>query len=266
MTRSFSSTRSVEGLSVKAKSIQGVVSSTDNDCGAGSNPLVVIVGWVMAKQKHVSKYADVYNKLGCPTLTITPSILHSWNVLSYNAYTSRVIRNLDANYNGPIVFHLLSGSSYIILPYYTQNVDNIKNITLKGIVFDCGPVQFGYESGKAAAKQMLDNGEMNRLSYCIATCAGILMYKIKGSKIRQELSDAMISPALQTVPQLYVYSDKDDVTPWKCVEETMRQQTEECGRDVDGVMFNGADHVKLLQHDGIKYNNCIQSFLERINH
>ncbi len=275
MYRSFSSTsregNCLKGVSLKAKSIGGLFTEANNNGPTVINkdgvnsPLVILVGWAMAKQRHVNKYSAVYNKLGCPTLSFTPSILHSWDVISHSKYTTNIMHFLNTNYSGPILFHLFSGASFIVLPHYTQNVHTYNNITLKGIVFDCGPVSSGYDSGEAAANISLQQGVLNRYTYYMAMIAGTIMDKLKGAKIRQRLDDAMIMPTVLSVPQLYLYCMNDPVMPVSRVKDIMRQQREECGRDdIEGIAFDGGNHVRLLQSDGIKYNNCIQSFLERI--
>ena len=225
--------------------------------------LIVMVGWIMGKQKHLAKYAQLYNDLGYPTLTLEPSIFHFWDILSSSTYTTKVIRLLDDSFRGSIALHLPSGSANVILPTFTQNAASFKNIELKGIVFDCGPALFSYESGTAAAKTLYKGGGMSTLSYLSANAVGITVEKLKGAKIRRETEIALRTPVL-SVPQLYLYSDSDPVVPPERVQRVMEEQRELRRPHVEGVLFEGAPHVRLALSQPDLYRNKIESFLARI--
>ena len=172
-------------------------------------------------------------------------------------------RILENTYNGPIVFHLFSISSTILLPYFTAAVANLKNIQLKGVIFDSGPILFCHKTGVAAAKRVMEEGKMNKLAYYILITYGLITEALQGAKTREELSVTLKRQAL-AIPQLYLYSDQDPVTPVEWVEKVIREQRG-LGRTVEGAMFQKSNHVKLLQSEPVKYTNLITSFLNNIS-
>ena len=279
-SRRFSSWRTrLEPLAMKAGSIRGTVgiptrSSADNNHEAQSHaaisrkkrPLVVLSGWALAKRKHLHKYSDIYNSLGYPTLCIMPSLRHVLKLSSNENYSSDVMQILEKTYNGPIVFHLFSISSTILLPYITGIAvanNRTENIQLKGIIFDSGPIFYCHETAIAAASNLMEEGRINKLPYYFfITCSFLLEALQVAKKTREEFSEVLKRQAL-AVPQLYLYSDRDPVTPVEWVEKVMGEQRG-LGRTVEGVMFQGANHVKLLQSDPVKYINLITSFLNKI--
>ena len=244
----------------ETKSIQGIFRPSSLKQKVES-PLVVLVGWTRAKQKHVGKYAAVYESLGYPTLSLTPSLLHTLNVYSCEKYSRKIVKMLNDTYKGPFILHLFSGASTIVLPSFTQIAKNLEDLRLKGVVFDCGPGSFGKEAALAAGDAMLQGG-MPKLSYYTAISTFFLADKVKGVKVREEADKALKQPVL-SVPQLYLYSDIDPVLPTSKVERIMKEQ-KGLGRDVEGVLFKGATHVRLLQSEPDKYINRIAAFLRKI--
>ncbi len=270
-SRRFSSWRTrLEPLAKKADSIRGTVGipsvETDHDGGSSNNkPLVVLSGWALAKKKHLHKYSDIYNSLGYPTLCLMPSLTHVLKLSSNEKYSSNMTRLLENTYSGPIVFHLFSISSTILLPYFAgvAVANNLKNIQLKGIIFDSGPILFCHKTGVAAASNLMEEGRINKLAYYFfITCSFLLEALQVGAKTREEYSVALKRQAL-AVPQLYLYSDRDPVVPVEWVEKVIGEQRG-LGRTVEGVMFQRANHVKLLQSEPVKYTNLITSFLNNI--
>ncbi len=268
-SRRFSSWRTrLEPLAKKAGSIRGTVGipsvETDHDGGSSNNkPLVVLSGWALAKRKHLHKYSDIYNSLGYPTLCLMPSLTHAFKLSSNEKYSSDMTRILENTYSGPIVFHLFSISSTILLPYFTNAVANLKNIQLKGIIFDSGPILFCHKTGVAAARRVVEEGQMNKLVYYILITYGLITEALQGAKTRKEMSVALKRQAL-AVPQLYLYSDRDPVVPVEWVEKVIGEQRG-LGRTVEGVRFQKSNHVKLLQSEPVKYTNLITSFLNNIS-
>ena len=257
-----SSSDSLDILSRKAKYLRGRLRYPAPDAPK-AKPLVVLVGWVKATHKSLEKYAALYNTLGATTLSVIPSLLHVWNVSSYDKYTSNVFRTINTTYNGPILLHLFSGGAGVVLPSFTQITGELSNISLKGIVFDSGPTLFVREIGMAAAKATLAQGGMNRLMYYVAIGAGNIAEQLMGSSVRQDFAEALKRPAL-SVPQLYLYSNTDQVASMRRIEAVMEQQRV-FGREVEGVVFEGASHVRLLVSDPDKYIKHISSFMDKIS-
>ena len=268
--RQFSWKTTLEPLAdVKAGSIRGTVgipSASSAETYRSGKPLVVLSGWLFAKEKHLHKYSNIYNSLGYPTLCLapSPSLLHALKLASNKKYSSDVMQILENTYRGPIVFHLFSISPTILLPYFTDAANHLNNIQLKGIIFDSGPILFCRETAIAAASNLMEEGKMSKLAYSIFSTYCLLLDTLQvGAKTREEFS-VVLKRQVLAVPQLYLYSDRDPFSPMEWVEKVIGEQRG-LGRTVEGAMFQRANHVKLLQSEPVKYTNLITSFLNNIS-
>ncbi|XP_019894138.1 uncharacterized protein LOC101898099 isoform X2 [Musca domestica] len=78
------------------------------------NPLVLMMAWLLAKQKHLKKYAEIYTELGFDVMVvhITPWQL-LWPVKGTQVVASETIKFLENNKSyAPIVVHGFSVGAY----------------------------------------------------------------------------------------------------------------------------------------------------------
>lgn len=78
------------------------------------NPLVLMMAWLMAKQKHLKKYAEIYTELGFDVMVvqITPWQL-LWPTKGTQVVASETLKFLDNNKSyAPIVLHGFSVGAY----------------------------------------------------------------------------------------------------------------------------------------------------------
>jgi len=233
-------------------------------------PVALLVGWAASNLKVLSRYSTLYTKLGIPCLCVAPGILQIWSTKLGNTLTQNILRVLDSSLNDPcsLVLHLCSGASTVTLPVLTeQHSDSSSVLQTKAppvcVVFDSGPANFSYESGSAAAKLMYRQGGYNLLTYSIATSVGGITNALIGSKKRSELSSALGSSLLD-IPQLYLHSEADSVSPPSWVKAIAEKQIAK-GRDVTSHCWPDSEHVRhYLQHPQ-QYENLVFSFLKKCN-
>ena len=270
-TRFFSTVSSIDSslkvLSGGVTKLKGRVYSPSEDRGCiirhgNQLPLAVLVGWAASNHKALGKYAAVYDELGVPALCVTPSIFHVWSLSHSEKYTKNILKTIDSSFQWLLILHLFSGAANVILPTLTRRVHEYKNLSLKSVVFDCGPSLFSYESGMAAAKQVLDQGGFNKLTYNIARYTGQMVDIANGKRHREELDKAIRRPVL-SIPQLYLHSDEDTVCPVSRVEQVMEEQIK-MGRNVVSKRFSKAPHVRLLPTYPEEYRRHVTSFLQNV--
>ncbi|XP_037818554.1 uncharacterized protein LOC119608270 isoform X1 [Lucilia sericata] len=78
------------------------------------NPLVLMMAWLMAKQKHLKKYAEIYTELGFDVMVvhITPWQL-LWPVKGTQVVAAETLKFLESNKSyEPIVLHGFSVGAY----------------------------------------------------------------------------------------------------------------------------------------------------------
>ena len=57
----------------------------------GADVLVVLIGWWLAKQRHLSKYEPIWHIHGCATLSFLPNMANS----TFISETRQLLRNLE---------------------------------------------------------------------------------------------------------------------------------------------------------------------------
>ena len=231
-----------------------------------SNSIAVLAGWAMCSHRALGKYSQIYTELGIPSLCLTPSLLELWISRKGETLTMKIIDYLTRNKEPEaasidVVFHLFSGTPGIILPALTNRVlaAGSTNVNVKGIIIDSGPVEFVYMSGMRALQQ----AKLNKIVYYIAGLGGTTVNLLVGRKKRAELIGAMQSPALSSIPQLYLNSESDTVCPPERVKHLVQEQRG-MGRDVHHFSWSDSQHARLYLDHPIEYKSQIKSFLNTI--
>lgn len=235
---------------------------------SGKRPITLLVGWAASNLKVVGKYSTIYTKLGIPCLCVAPGILKIWSTKFGNAFTQNILHALDTSLKKPcsLVLHICSGGGTAIFPTFTeQHSDSSSLIWTKThpacVIFDSGPSNFSYESGTAAAKLMYKQGAYNLFTYSIASGVGILTNRLVGTRKRSELSSALESGLLD-MPQLYLHSAVDTVSPPSWVKAIVDKQVEK-GRDVSSHCWPDSEHVRHYLRHPDQYEREVVSFLKK---
>ena len=235
---------------------------------SGKRPITLLVGWAASNLKVVGKYSTIYTKLGIPCLCVAPGILKIWSTKLGNSFTQNILHALDTSLNKPcsLLLHVCSGGGTAVFPTFTeQQSDSSSLLQTKTrpacVIFDSGPSNFSYESGTAAAKLLYKQGAYNLFTYSIATGVGILTNKLVGTRKRSELSSALESKLLD-IPQLYLHSEVDAVSPPSWVKAVIDKQAE-MGRDVSSHCWPDSEHVRHYLKHPDQYEREVVSFLKK---
>lgn len=226
--------------------------------------LPVLVSWTGASHRALAKYGSLYTEQGLHTVCVVPSIFQMWSSVWGNALSSSVLRSINSSLRGPtkLLLHMFSSAPDVILPSLAQVLSDCSNLSLSGVVCECGPVQFSYKAGYAASKSMYEQGGFSLPTYLAANMAGTVVNTLVGRKRRQQLSAALHSDMLAGVPQLFLYSQNDTVAPRDWVQSVIKEQ-EVLGREVETHCFAGGDHVRQLVTHPQEYRERLTAFLNR---
>jgi hypothetical protein len=142
------------------------------------NVLVVLVGWWMAKDRHLSKYLPIWHEQGCSTLSFIPN--------SRNFRFSSIAKQLLSNLNEylkkekedkvTIIFHVFSNNGLMclttILGESKRNPEYGKiQAAVYGCIFDSCPgflsLTAGFKAFAAANKNSLLNHVLFKTLCCI---------------------------------------------------------------------------------------------------
>ncbi|GJN39423.1 hypothetical protein PR202_gb28541 [Eleusine coracana subsp. coracana] len=266
-----------------------------------SQTVVVLLGWLGSRQKHLKKYADWYTSRGFHVVTFT---LPMSDIVSYNlgGKAEKNVEMLSEHLAGwvreerrkKIIFHTFSNTGWLCYGVILDNLqmqDPSAVEKIKACVIDSAPVAAPdpqvWASGFSAAlmkkhsvatKGVGSNDsrsdvlvvESNRDPKPAATEAVLLSalekffdVVLNYRAINRRLSDVMelLSSKQPKCPQLYIYSSADRVIPARSVESFIEGQRR-AGHEVRACDFVTSPHVDHYRSNPGLYTSELTRFLK----
>ncbi|KAL8138039.1 hypothetical protein V2J09_004040 [Rumex salicifolius] len=268
---------------------------------AKSKTVVVLLGWLGAKQKHLNRYAEFYTSRGFHAVTFTFPMS---DVLSYQVggKAEREIESLaehltdwlDEEQGKNLVFHTFSNTGWLTYGVILDNIqkqDPSLTVRIKGCIVDSAPVAAPdpqvWASGFSAAflkkQSVATRGSPNLQEHTKQTATyTVLEHKPAATEtallvvleklfnvvlnfpsVNRRLSDVMgiLSSNQPKCPQLYIYSSADRVIPAKSVESFMDEQRRS-GHEVRACNFVSSPHVDHFRNNPQLYKSQLTQFLD----
>uniref|UniRef100_A0A0V0IHH8 Putative transmembrane protein 53-B-like n=1 Tax=Solanum chacoense TaxID=4108 RepID=A0A0V0IHH8_SOLCH len=266
-----------------------------------STTLVVLLGWLGAKQKHLKRYAEWYASRGYHVITFTfpMSEILSYQVGGKAEQDIEMLVNhladwLEEEHGKNLVFHTFSNTGWltygVILEKF-QKQDHALMRRIKGCIVDSAPVAAPdpqvWASGFSAAFLKKNSVATKRIMTLndrdvtieaktsvetkpAVTEAALLLVLEKFFEVvlnlptvNRRLSDVLdlLTSRQPSCPQLYIYSSADRVIPAVSVESFVEEQRR-IGRDVRACNFVSTPHVDHFRNDPELYTSQLTQFLE----
>ena len=249
--------------------------------GKQQSPLVLIIGWANCRQNQVARYSEIYEKQGCTTISVSScqaykfAIFYELFVNDTKIVIDAMKSQLDLCCNRPVFLHLFSGSGpymYInILHYYYQiGKDQVQLAKLqkakgeiipniRGVVYDSPVIEHTAKSVAATLNVGVTDTTLlsmiglfsDMVFRCIVRYNGML-----GIIYSQILKRAPI-----LLPQLYLYSKVDHVSPYKDIAEFIKYQ-KSVGAGVKSKMWDDSHHVEHFRKYPKEYEDLVISFIK----
>ncbi|CAA0814801.1 alpha/beta-Hydrolases superfamily protein [Striga hermonthica] len=256
---------------------------------AKSRTVVVLVGWLGAKQKHLNRYAAWYTSRGFHVITFT---FPMWEVIGYKVggkaerdvelLVDHLAEWLEEEHGKNLVFHTFSNTGWltygVILEKF-QKKDSSLTDRIRGCIVDSAPVDNPdpqvFASGFSAAFLKKNSvatkgsvfepdvdvkvGERTSVELSPALTEAallVILEKLFGvvlnqPSINQRLCDVLsvLKSKQPRCPQLYIYSSADRVIPAAYVESFIENQRKS-GREVRALPIgDSAGHQILSSAD-----------------
>ncbi|CAM0953310.1 unnamed protein product [Alopecurus aequalis] len=267
-----------------------------------SQTVVVLLGWLGSKQKHLKRYADWYTSRGFHVVTFT---LPMSDIVSYSAGGGKAERNVEMlsehlaewvreEDGKKIVFHTFSNTGWLCYGVILENLqrqDPSAVQKIKGSIIDSAPVAvpdpqvwaLGFSAAimkkhSVATKGAVPNTrsdavvvESHRDIKPAATEAVLLSaleklfdVVLNYPAINRRLSGVMelLSSNQPNCPQLYMYSSADRVIPAKSVELFVESQQRRAEHEVRSCDFVSSPHVDHYRSNPGLYTSQLTNFLE----
>lgn len=231
----------------------------------------MMVGWAESRHSALSKYASIYTDLGVPCIGLAAGVPLIWFNTLGNSTCQKMLHLLDHSLELPtsLLLHIFSGGGTIVFSQLIREYakpDSLLTSKLRpaGVVFDSAPTQFSIQSGLAASKLVYNQGGINLITYLLISAAGSLMDIAVGSRKRSQGEATLAHPQLLQLPQLYLYSEADTVTPPERVRKVMEGQKEK-GREVTGRSWPDTEHVRHYAKYPVEYTKQIVDFMASLH-
>ncbi|XP_015886822.3 uncharacterized protein LOC107421965 [Ziziphus jujuba] len=273
-----------------------------SDCSsAKSRTVVVLLGWLGAKQKHLKRYAEWYTSKGFHAITFTFPMAE---ILSYQVggkaeehidlLVNHLAEWLEEEHGKNLVFHTFSNTGWltygaILEKFQKQDCSLLSRI--RGCIVDSAPAAAPdpqvWASGFSAAflkkhsvatKGVTSSSEPglrvlaeSRVEPKPAVTEAALLLVLEKvfevvlnlPNVNRRLSDVLgvLSTRQPSCPQLYIYSSADRVIPAGSVESFIEEQRR-AGREVRACNFVSTPHVDHFRNDPKLYTSQLTQFLE----
>lgn len=272
----------------------------NSDCSlARSRTVVVLLGWLGAKQKHLRKYAEYYTTRGFNVITFTFPMSE---IVGYKAggkaeehvdfLVNHLSDCLEDELEKNLVFHTFSNTGWlmygVILEKFQQMDYTLKG-RIKGCIVDSAPVASPdpqvWASGFSAAflKKRSAVTKEDKTTEVVPGRTNV------SREAKPALKEAALHLILEKVfevvlrlppvngkltflmdqmksgqprcPQLYIYSSADKVIPAEFVESFIAEQ-KRIGHEVRACNFISTPHVDHMRNYPELYKNQLTEFLE----
>ncbi|GAV72864.1 DUF829 domain-containing protein [Cephalotus follicularis] len=275
------------------------VSGTPDCSLAKSRTVVVLLGWLGSKQKHLKRYAEWYTSRGFHVITFTfpMSEVISYQVGGKAEQNVELLVNhladwLEEEHGKNLVFHTFSNTGWltygaILEKFHRQDPSLVGRI--RGCIVDSAPVAVAdpqvWASGFSAAflkkhsvatkgstssnESDIGSKEVGEPKPAVTETALLLVLEkffelvLNLPTVHRRLSDVLglLSSRQPKCPQLYIYSSADRVIPAESVESFIEEQRR-AGHEVWACNFVSTPHVDHFRNDPKLYTTQLSQFLE----
>ncbi len=232
-------------------------------------PLVLLLSWLAAKQRHLSNFSQFYLDQGCDVLTIK---IKPMQILLPKTGSQVLARNVveflqdGEQRDKPLLVHTFSVGGYV----YSEILQSMlaaekeKQITSRivGQIFD-SPVDLD-NIPVGMSKVLLKNHAMQAGLRKTLEVYQRMTFNIAGQHHLRSSRVFHHNPV--KAPSLFFYSDVDPITSPHAIERAITSLKEVGHKSVRGKEFQGSPHVSHMYKHREEYVTTLKSFLNQIDY
>ena len=220
-------------------------------------PLVLVLGWAGAIDKHVLKYAQMYENMGYHTIRLSPSVRLS--IFQPNSHKEYALKLLDlikskSHLNqAPIVVHTFSNAGCFIYRHVSEILSESKNEysylkpNLKSMIYDSGPgLPSDFVRLKRAVIELVEDAVKSRILAYMITSIGLFMYHFNAKNSKPNFLDTTIDSLIRDkfeLPILAFISKADDLICYKQTIEFLNERQKLLSKSkIEKVIFEDSAH------------------------
>lgn len=260
-----------------------------------TRPLVLLLGWLGAQERYLTKYTELYEDLGAQTVTMQPTLLQTaWPSAANRAavqFAQEIAESPAGQGRGPVLVQCMSNAGWLafgamlhltnlaasdqrlpdpishqtdsLLHFKTSVLDRLSAIVVDSAPSHATPDIWARGSVSAALKKPafgieVENPMTLAIGYKVAE-RYLALPSISRHLRETRAAWGQLSPM---VPQLYLYSSADVLVPAAHVEAFMTQQAYR-GVAVAHHCWDDSGHCEHLRDHPEQYKRIVHSFVER---
>ncbi|XP_042875380.1 uncharacterized protein LOC122255392 isoform X2 [Penaeus japonicus] len=231
-----------------------------------SQALVLLFSWLLAPERHVKKYVDMYTKRGVSVLTVTTTPLDLLlPARGSQMVTLKLLRLLQENdHHRPLLVHGFSVGAYVFSEAMVHMMKNRREFgslpeRFVGQVWDCPVDLNGIPTG--FPKAVTSNPLLQRLLRVFIGFYLRLMYRL--ATVHYEQARVPFFTNALGVPVLLLQSQRDTVSTQEMTRDLLRGWREQ-GAKFHYKCFEEGAHVSLYWKNPVEYEQVLSNFLEEV--
>lgn len=262
---------------------------------SGRKPAVaILLGWLGARMKHLSKYEDVYLNRNCATICKIASVPHIvlWNqkalrciVVDVINTASNIIRSLEKIYEFetrvPLIIHVFSNGGCFVLeqmmlmltedvfePQVKENLNLFRSrLVLGSLIFDSSPAYLHTSSGLLAIQFSVPNFFLRVMTqtafFILVTVIHIIdLLACRLPRTKQYWDRMTYDTDHLGCEQIFVYSASDDLTDPNKLEELITTKVKRGLVPIKTKKFENSPHVLHLLFHKNEYLSLVNKVID----
>jgi pimeloyl-ACP methyl ester carboxylesterase len=234
-------------------------------------PVVVILGWMQAQQKHVAVYGTLFSaELHADAVSVRPEPLNLWLPFRARALARRVLDELrvELERSGPrpIAFACFSGSAkacYVAVLHLLANDASYSAVrcNLVGEMYDSSPIDF---RSRAGVLFLAPTGASVARRASVAALATALdaLFGPTFERQRREFWRSITQSLPPACPVLLLHSEDDALSPAAFIRAFETELRRNGRTNVRRVCWQQSAHVAHLRRHPEEYTAAVRQWLD----
>lgn len=233
------------------------------------SPVVVILGWNGAKDKHLANYSDIFTQRNYGTVRVTANPFDTFcrldtKVKENSIQVLKILDGMDCQ-RRPVIFYAFSLGGGAVFYHMMQALTDpeskyFNKFKIAGTIFDSFPLRLDISGKTRLLKSVTDNMGNPVLKTVVWYGVGIIVeVAIRLSKVMPRFMDDMKSSPWRC-KQLVLYSKADKYTPHEDVTGYINARRKR-GVDVVSKCWENSAHVCHFKEHPDEYLKLVDDFM-----
>ena len=262
-----SASRSSKSLEAKCKRIGAVITRRDEQ---QKGPIVALLGWNSAQDKHLAKYSEIFENKGFDTIRISANPFNTFlllkNVKKISLLLLDILEEMDSGQKRPFVFFAFSMGGFNSLFFINEAIltpgqVHFNSISVMGTIFDSCPHFPGFHSISGVQSTIMDTIKNPLLKVTIwvglaLVCPTVFLLS---QDIKRLIPESMVAPARS--PELFLFCRTDPLVDDRNVEIFIEARKKR-GVTVFSKCWEESGHVQHYMNYPGEYLREVNTFID----